>query len=239
MREKCLSHRYELNRREYIIYYTKVPEDSYDIHKKTDLILTTIKNLNIKIENKNILDIGFGTGSTLMNLNKKRLYSYGIEFIKEPCLNLRFKMKALNIDIALIVASILKIPFKNAFFDIIICSHVLEHIEEDQAALQEVWRVLNTEGILIFLTPNKNYGDRHHLHYRTYSHRSLRTVTKNNFAIKFQVKYRSFIDNILYKIPSKYKLPIKIIKQLSWLDRFLASKLKNLEDLYILMKVSH
>lgn len=38
-------------------------------------------------------------------------------------------------------------------FDIIICSHVLEHVEEDQLALKNLYDALNPKGIILFLVP--------------------------------------------------------------------------------------
>jgi len=41
----------------------------------------------------------------------------------------------------------------NSKFDIIICSHVLEHVEEDRLALKNLYDALNPEGIILFLVP--------------------------------------------------------------------------------------
>jgi SAM-dependent methyltransferase len=43
-------------------------------------------------------------------------------------------------------ADITSIPFKDASFDVIICSHVLEHVENDGKALGELFRVLKEGG---------------------------------------------------------------------------------------------
>ncbi len=38
-------------------------------------------------------------------------------------------------------------------YDLIICYHVLEHIEEDQKAMKELYRILKDEGICVIQTP--------------------------------------------------------------------------------------
>ena len=38
-------------------------------------------------------------------------------------------------------------------YDVIICSHVLEHVEDDKKALAELKRILKADGILVFLVP--------------------------------------------------------------------------------------
>ena len=46
-----------------------------------------------------------------------------------------------------------KLPFKNASFDLVICSEVMEHIKEEQTALQELVRVLKPGGTLAITVP--------------------------------------------------------------------------------------
>ena len=38
-------------------------------------------------------------------------------------------------------------------FDIVYCSHVLEHVSEDRKAIRELWRVLRNGGLAIVLVP--------------------------------------------------------------------------------------
>jgi ubiquinone/menaquinone biosynthesis C-methylase UbiE len=44
-------------------------------------------------------------------------------------------------------------PFPDASFDVIVCSHVLEHIVEDHKALRELYRVLKPKGIAVLQVP--------------------------------------------------------------------------------------
>jgi len=48
-----------------------------------------------------------------------------------------------------------KLPFQDGRFDVIYCYHVLEHINNDAAALREMARVLRSGGILYIGFPNK------------------------------------------------------------------------------------
>lgn len=50
---------------------------------------------------------------------------------------------------------ITKIKIENSKFDLIICYHILEHIEEDSLAMAELYRVLKPGGICIIQTPFK------------------------------------------------------------------------------------
>lgn len=48
---------------------------------------------------------------------------------------------------------LLKIPYEENYFDLIICNHVLEHIPDDLKAMREIRRVLSPEGIAILQVP--------------------------------------------------------------------------------------
>src|SRR5690554_661537 len=50
------------------------------------------------------------------------------------------------------------IPLKEDFFDVIICYHILEHIEDDKKAIAELYRVLKPNGSCVIQTPFKE-GD--------------------------------------------------------------------------------
>jgi SAM-dependent methyltransferase len=56
-------------------------------------------------------------------------------------------------SIATVRADITATPFEDAAFDVVLCSHVLEHVEDDRAAMRELHRVLRTGGVLYSLHP--------------------------------------------------------------------------------------
>lgn len=51
------------------------------------------------------------------------------------------------------IADLTALPFADASFDIAICSHVLEHIEDDRAAMRELFRVLRPGGRAVVMVP--------------------------------------------------------------------------------------
>lgn len=50
------------------------------------------------------------------------------------------------------VVDITNITFENNYFDLIMCTHVLEHIPDDKKAMQELYRVLKPQTGVAFLT---------------------------------------------------------------------------------------
>ena len=49
------------------------------------------------------------------------------------------------------------LPFASGEFDAIVCSEVLEHIDDDSAVLMELNRVLRDDGLLLISVPNRQY----------------------------------------------------------------------------------
>ena len=52
-----------------------------------------------------------------------------------------------------VAASLTEIPIKSASIDLVLCSEVLEHIDDDQSALDELCRVLTPGGWLLISVP--------------------------------------------------------------------------------------
>lgn len=48
---------------------------------------------------------------------------------------------------------LMRTPYADASFDLILCSHVLEHVEDDRRALAEIHRILNPGGRALLLVP--------------------------------------------------------------------------------------
>ncbi|MDT0605396.1 class I SAM-dependent methyltransferase [Croceitalea rosinachiae] len=67
--------------------------------------------------------------------------------------NLEYLTTDLNSPLADVKADICSLPFEDASFDVILCNHVLEHIEDDTKAMQELHRILKPNGWGIFQIP--------------------------------------------------------------------------------------
>tara|TARA_B100000809_G_scaffold252838_2_gene288065 strand:- start:54274 stop:55038 length:765 start_codon:yes stop_codon:yes gene_type:complete len=69
--------------------------------------------------------------------------------------NLEYLTTDLYSPLADVRADICDLPFENDSYDIIFCNHVLEHIIDDQKAMQELYRVLKPGGKGIFQIPQE------------------------------------------------------------------------------------
>jgi len=51
------------------------------------------------------------------------------------------------------------LTFKDKTFDLIVCSHVLEHIQDDATAMRQIYRVLRDDGVALIQIPIGYYDD--------------------------------------------------------------------------------
>lgn len=50
-------------------------------------------------------------------------------------------------------ADLMALPYEAGSFDVVICSHVLEHVRDDKQAMSEIRRVLKPDGLALMLVP--------------------------------------------------------------------------------------
>jgi SAM-dependent methyltransferase len=67
--------------------------------------------------------------------------------------NLEYWSCDIDSSLAMLSLDITHLPFPDNYFDVILCSHVLEHVVDDIKAMSELCRVLTDHGRAIVLTP--------------------------------------------------------------------------------------
>ncbi len=105
----------------------------------------------------NVLDVGCGTGYGSKIVSKiGRVKSYtGIDYSKKTILQAHQHYGAQERIFK--VGSAYKIPFSSNNFDTVICIETLEHLNNPDAALKEIWRTLKKDGIFIGTIPTKEF----------------------------------------------------------------------------------
>jgi SAM-dependent methyltransferase len=95
-----------------------------------------------------VLDAGCGSGRVFAHGLAGRVRRVvGVDVTNEPLGNV-------NIDEA-VKGNLGSLPLREASFDLIVMSHVAEHLTEPGAAFRELSRVLRPGGLLLLLTPNR------------------------------------------------------------------------------------
>ncbi|MEK7550910.1 MAG: class I SAM-dependent methyltransferase [Patescibacteria group bacterium] len=132
-----------------------------------------------------LLDIGLGYG-VLENLLKDRIHS--LKFFGIDISPVSVKKVSKIVQGEFVVASAMKIPFQDMFFDYVVVLDVLEHFypKELTKVLLEVKRVLKGKGILIVSVPlNESLKDkrinRHMISFT--DHSIIELLSKSGFEI--------------------------------------------------------
>ena len=136
----------------------------------------------------------------------------------------------LHSPFAEIKADLCELPFQDNYYDLILCNHVLEHIPEDQKAMQEMYRVLKPGGTLIAQVPLEEnrtetfednsitdkatrteiFGQYDHVRiYGTDYYTRLESVGFDSHAIDFLKKLTSQ-EKQKFALPYSEKIPIAI-----------------------------
>lgn len=193
------------------------------VDKLSSLIDGMAKN-DIKLK---ILDIGCGDGvyeSLLPDSIRSKADFYGIDLSKEQLK----RATKFFVDTKVVDTDGQKIPYASMFFDIIMCSEVLEHVFYPEKIFTEANRLLRSDGKLLITVPNfgslqirlttffsgssplVNYS-RNQEHIRFYSPKDIRLLAKNE----------KFMEILYFGIGSLYfdnwnfwfRLPVLRVKQ--------------------------
>lgn len=161
------------------------------IHRKKIILKAFEKNIK---KQSRIIEIGAGTGNV-----SQMLLANGYEHIAVGEMHLNGLQYAKKYGLtALYQFDILKAPFKD-HFDVVCMFDVLEHIENDELALQNVRNMLSTGGRLVLTIPAHDWlwsnVDANSGHKRRYNYAGLKALLeKNNFEL---IYFRSFFTLML------------------------------------------
>ena len=197
------------------------------------------KELNKLSYKAKVLDMGCGAGYYTSEILKKKfpkLNITGIDISKNAINQAKKNYK----DVVFKVGSAYKLPFKKASFDTVILNCTLEHLEKPQKALQEVRRVLVSDGLFFSITPiesqsgvfwqDKNLSKKYHGHLTQYNKNSLeKIIEESGFSTKrsyytgfwfcqlisgmYMRAFKATNKDACYQIPGKLS-PIKYLVNL-------------------------
>lgn len=155
-----------------------------------------------------VLDVGCGTGLMLETL---RAYSQpvGVDFSR---LAMDFCRRR-GIE-RLACGRVEALPFDDNAFDLITALDLLEHIEDDEELIRELWRVCRPGGHLFVSVPAYPFLWSEHdealHHYRRYTRRSLkRLIAQTDFEV---LRFTSAISFTLLPVTA-FRIVQKVIKR--------------------------
>ncbi|MBI4778528.1 class I SAM-dependent methyltransferase [Candidatus Desantisbacteria bacterium] len=146
-------------------------------HKAKNQLIEMLLNKLKSGRKLKILNLGAGTGEDLPVISKfGEVYVIDVD---SNALNLIPEHFVLEKK----VCDACHISYPDDFFDSVVAFDVLEHIEDDRLAVNEIYRVLKLDGFFIFTVPAFNFlyssHDRALKHFRRYDKRTIKNLLLN------------------------------------------------------------
>jgi 2-polyprenyl-3-methyl-5-hydroxy-6-metoxy-1,4-benzoquinol methylase len=188
-------------KREYYQEYQKLERTHWWFKARQEILQTIIENKIDNSGNLKILNVGASTGYSSIWLEK-----YGevmsVEYDKE-C----FEYVKSTLEIDIVNASIEDLPFEEDQFDLVCAFDVIEHVDNDQLGVEEMFRVCRPNGHVFVSVPAFNFmwsqhDDINH-HKRRYTMKPLKKLFKNQTVVS-----KSYFNFFWF-------LPISIVRVIS------------------------
>ncbi len=193
--------------RNYDLFYERY-ESAVEILRKEGAVQAGMK----------VLDVGSGEGFFKFFFDRyyeNQLDWHGIEVWKERaefCRHIGYNIQEVNLEAG-------KLPYGDGEFDLVLASHVIEHIPNPAQIIQEMGRILKKGGVLLIATPTKlplishldsyyhkiskrNTGDTQ----QAFTHKSIEKLTLDALGLSKE----AIIDKRGFRIfSSRKKLPLE------------------------------
>ena len=152
---------------------------------------------HVTVKSPVIMEIGCSSGHLLAMLDKEIPHAslIGADIVSTPLLKLAEK----HPNIPMLRFDLLSCPLPDNSMDAVILLNVLEHIEDDTAALKQIKRILKPGGIAIIEVPAGPHlydlYDKALLHFRRYL---LKDLSEKLNSLDFQVIKKSHLGFFIY-----------------------------------------
>lgn len=101
-----------------------------------------------------VLEVGFGSGLTFINLSEKYTSIHGIDLTADPqAISEVFKRRSIQTELC--SGNVLALPYPDNYFDSVLLISILEHLQPTdlKKAFAEIHRVLKPSGQLVYGVP--------------------------------------------------------------------------------------
>ncbi|MFY8160822.1 MAG: class I SAM-dependent methyltransferase [Candidatus Kapaibacteriota bacterium] len=169
----------------------------YNAFKKIcNLNIENNKNSN-NLKQTNVLDIGCGTGGFASMLDQN---GYNVHCLDTEPIALEYCKKRGLTNLYNCYINELKSKIdKNLVFDTAFALDVIEHIEDDKAAIKDIYDLLPQNGYFVTTVPAYQWlwseHDKIHMHYRRYTKNEYVELLKSQ---GFHIKYDSYFNTLLF-----------------------------------------
>lgn len=141
--------------------------------------------------NKRIMDFGCSVGSLLMFLaEEKTALCHGID-VTDSAINLA-RRRNIHGNLEFFSGDERSAKIRENYYDVITCTEVLEHVEDDAGLVRIFRRKLRRGGCVIVTVPSEKNQLKHPTHRRIYDRRSLKKLFEDNGYETKSIKYYGF-----------------------------------------------
>lgn len=208
---------------------------NYDLFYERYLSACEIfEKLGVIKDNIKILDVGPGEGFFKFFFDayfKEKIDWYGVEVWKERaefCNHIGYKIDEVDLEKG-------ALPYDDGFFDIVLASHVIEHLPNPKEVINEMERVLKKGGHLLIATPTKFPGIAEIDSFYHKISKKIVGATQQAFTHKSLEKFilstlnlpkEAVVDKRGFRIfSSRKKLPLENSKTFCNISKYLGRKL--------------
>jgi SAM-dependent methyltransferase len=193
--------------KDYYYQYAAVEDKHWWFIGRRRILDKVIRQLNLP-DNAKILEAGCGTGGNLQMLARHgQVEAMELEETARIFANQR--------QVTTVLAGSLpdKIPFETEKYDLIVAFDVIEHIDDDIAALEGLRNHLKPGGLLVLTVPAFQFLWSHHddinHHKRRYRLKSLKQVVRR---ASFTVRYSSYFNTVLFPAVAAVRTLQKLLR---------------------------
>jgi ubiquinone/menaquinone biosynthesis C-methylase UbiE len=129
-------------------WYDVASPGGYALRVRRERVLELLAN-----QGGRVLDVGCGPGVLAPDLRARGFTYWGIDAAPNMIAHSR-SLFAADDRVQLAVSDARRLPFSDDFFDVVICLGVLDRLPGYEMAIQEMVRVIRTQGTLILAFPN-------------------------------------------------------------------------------------
>jgi ubiquinone/menaquinone biosynthesis C-methylase UbiE len=111
----------------------------------------------VDVHGKAILDIGCNDAAYTVELAQSARVAIGIDIESERLRDASRRITTREVPAGLSLMDAERLGFRDSSFDVVFVNEVLEHIPDQDSALDEIHRVLGEEGFVVLFAPNRLY----------------------------------------------------------------------------------
>ncbi len=185
-----------------------------------------------------LLDVGCGTGRHILELSRYEGTFIGLDMAANDLKSMRYLLAIasregrLKADVHMVEGDGMQLPFEDNEFSHVICTETLEHIDDDQAMLRELVRVLRPGGVLVISVPDEyserllwrlssRYRTAPGGHVRIYKRKQIKAMLTDNGAEPYAIQYRHSLESVRWLVHSvidkEWGKPGRMTKAIRWL----------------------